>query len=134
MKNNLAMLIDDDETNSFISEKILQLASPGIKTIVFSNAKEAISYLSIEGSLLPDMIFLDLNMPRVSGWDFIEQYEKLDLENTFLFVLSSSDEESDQQRAMKSLKVNGYLSKPLMLDDVDQILNEFKFRIAELAA
>jgi len=134
MRNILAMLIDDDETNIFINEKILKIAYPDMKFLSFSNALDALKYLSDADKTMPDMIFLDLNMPRMNGWDFITKYEFLNLENTFLFVLSSSDEEIDQERALKSLKVNGYLSKPLMIDDIEQIINEFDFVTVELAA
>jgi response regulator RpfG family c-di-GMP phosphodiesterase len=128
MKNVLAMFVDDDETNVFINQKLIKLSYPGIETINFGNADDAINYLKAEGANVPNMIFLDLNMPSMSGWDFINHYEKIDraeIAESYLFVLSSSDTKDDQEKARKYEKVNGFLSKPLIAEDINHIMDEF---------
>jgi len=110
------LLIDDDEITNHIHQTVIS-AWEGAKVHVhiFNKAKEALATLTrskTEKGSLPDYIFLDLNMPEMNGWEFLDQYEKLDL-GVPIFVLSSSINSGDKERAIGYSAVEGYITKPL---------------------
>jgi CheY-like chemotaxis protein len=85
---------------------------------VCRSASEAVQFLknTNDDKSIPDMIFLDLNMPGMNGWEFLECYQAiLPKMNTapLLYVVSSSIADDDYERAMNIHGVNGYMSKPL---------------------
>jgi len=88
----------------------------------------AIAYLQSKRSrTLPDLIFVDVNMPEKNGWDFIESYRQLFLEEVPapVIVLTSSLNPQDQQQANGNPEVVDYLSKPLSKEKLDKIKAEF---------
>lgn len=117
------MLIDDDELTNSIHKSIIQVWSQNkASVIVFEDAREALHQLSdMENRSKPDVIFLDLNMPFMNGWEFLEEYEKLGLLIP-VCVLSSSIQKSDKERALAHPSVAEYLSKPLQPVGLDRLL------------
>jgi CheY-like chemotaxis protein len=74
-------IIDDDYIDRLISKKLIARISPGIKTIEFESASNALQYLSENADKeteLPDVVLLDIRMPRMSGWDYLELYHKIE--------------------------------------------------------
>lgn len=113
-----AWLIDDDELCNFLTANTLQFNNFCAETRSFTNAKEALEELkaSIEKGKFPDFLFLDLNMPVLDGWDFLEVYRQYPVEakkNCTLYVLSSSVDENDINKSKLYEDVRDFLSKPL---------------------
>ncbi len=127
-KINSACIIDDDDIFIYGTRRIMQEVRFCDDIIVFKNGKEAIdgmqNYL-IEGKNLPEIIFLDINMPIMNGWDFLEEFTKipnLNKDNIQLYVVSSSIDPSDLQRAKQFELVNNYILKPILPKQLNEIL------------
>ncbi|MDB2462741.1 response regulator [Algibacter sp.] len=121
------LLIDDDKFTSFYNEKIVKkhggfgvITSVNRGTLALEYLKKAIAGLVEK----PNTIFLDLNMPAMNGWEFIEAYNELDAEfikTIKLMILTSSSNPKDQERAKTIGIINNYINKPLSLSILDAI-------------
>ncbi|MFC2125659.1 two-component system response regulator [Bacteroidota bacterium] len=128
---NKAMIIDDDELNNYICSKIITYTGFAKDTVDFTNAKKALTHLiktmNENPDDLPEIIFLDLDMPGIDGWAFLKEYEKLDKiykDKIYLSILTTSVYESDRYKAEGYSDVDTYLCKPLSADELFRISNE----------
>jgi len=116
------MVIDDDKVNNFICTKIIEKSGLADNVITCQSAEEGLTHLRnalVGQGAVPELIFLDLNMPVMSGWDFLEEYKNSFGEiapNVTLVVLSSSVYHEDINRAKSYVEVSEYMSKPITLD------------------
>jgi len=124
------MVIDDDKTTTILCEHTLRKFSPITPLIVYMEPEIALEAIEkeygIERSNIPTVMFLDINMPGMSGWEFLEKYEKFDAKihaQFTIYVLSSSIDERDHERSQSNPFVSGHLSKPLRLESVIQIFD-----------
>ncbi len=122
MKTRLAniMLVDDDADDNFFHEREIKKIDPETTIIVKNSAFEALSYLkSMEESSVPppDLIFLDINMPRMNGWEFLLEYNQLDkaLNRASIIMLTTSENPNDKARAKTWTFVIDFISKPLTM-------------------
>lgn len=120
------MIIDDDPISSFINQKIIEKAELTQQIEVVQNGAEALDYLmksfieDAEKESKPDLIFLDLNMPVMDGFEFLQKFKGLDRkywENVEIVVLTSSKNQSDIDQT-KIYNVRGYLNKPLTVESL----------------
>lgn len=123
------VLIDDDPIANMINKKIIE-RNYQCRVTAFTDAICALDQLntwSASGSAeFPAVIFLDINMPRMNGWGFLEEYQKLPdtlLDNCAVFLLTSSRESDDMQRSKTYKRVQDLISKPLTNDKLG-ILNQ----------
>ncbi len=129
MTSGYILLIDDDEVANFVNNVIIQKTIKEIKTVSFLTASEGLNFLkecNAKGDGLPQYVFLDINMPEMSGWEFLEKYAELDVkirENVKIFMLSSSQNEDDYKKANINEYVSGFLHKPLLSKDLLGIVN-----------
>ncbi|HVB04567.1 MAG TPA: response regulator [Chitinophagaceae bacterium] len=122
-------LIDDDPIHQQIAKMMIDRQDIPPKIQSFQEAELALEYLKTNASdpgSLPDLILLDLNMPIMDGWDFLDEFEKI--RNSFskpisIHVLTSSVNEDDVTRATKYSSVSGYLVKPMNRDAIAKLLN-----------
>lgn len=125
-----ALLIDDDKFTNFYNEKIVTKHNSFKNVVSVTSGKEALDYLTNafnNNNNIPDVIFLDLNMPAMNGWEFIEEYKKLDINYTSkidLVILTTSSNPDDFERSQDIDAVNGYINKPLSLDILDDIIEQ----------
>ena len=122
------LLIDDDPSINFLNKLVIEKSAIQAEVNVHTNATEALSELS-NSSLNPKMILLDINMPIMNGWEFVQQYEQLPkhIQSSKIFILSSSIDPTDQEKANQSPVVDGFYSKPLtteILQELTQIASE----------
>ncbi len=129
---NTVMLVDDNETDNFISKRIIELAGFATNVIVKNSGKSALEYLEQEQmnpDNLPDLIFLDINMPIVDGFVFLFEYEQLSEEvrkKCKIAILSSSDNKRDIERMVNNEFVIRFVTKPLTVESLEEIsLNHF---------
>jgi CheY-like chemotaxis protein len=127
------LLIDDDEIFIFLTGKMLQSTGSVDSITVFRSGKQALEFLfrHCNGDGTPDIIFLDLNMPEMTGWDFLEEYQhylRRCRRPPKLYIVSSSTATSDEARAMKIPGVSGYLPKPLHTEGIRTMLRMASLR------
>lgn len=125
---DLVMLVDDNDTDNFISKRIIEITKFAQRVEVKNSGKSALEYLESEqynADKLPDIIFLDINMPIVDGFVFLFEFEMFpdELKNKCkIVILSSSDNKRDIEKIVDNDYVVKFITKPL----TEQALNEIK--------
>ncbi|MBO6532176.1 MAG: response regulator [Muricauda sp.] len=115
------LLIDDDAITNFLNQDLIEYKFPGRAITVFYNGADALTYI-LDHREREFIIFLDLNMPVMSGWEFLEVLEsKMDTRSLEIHVLTSSINPRDRANAKKNRMVTSFMEKPLdesLLDDL----------------
>lgn len=120
-------IIDDDKIHHFTIEKTIKLQGLSKHLLSFHDGLEAIAFFNENldnAAILPDVIFLDLNMPVINGWQFLQQYAAFKAKiakKIRIYVVSSSINESEISRAIAIDEVSGYLEKPLRPEEIRQV-------------
>lgn len=127
------LLIDDDFTTNYLHKKIFSKAEFNSPIEVANNGKEGIDKLLEFNETIIDndafvLIFLDLNMPVVDGWQFLDLYEEIKPQLNYksnLFVISSSINPDDEERAKRNSLVEDYIPKLLTVDRLIKLKENF---------
>ena len=128
MKVNTVCIIDDDLIYQVTSKKMIQHVNATNNILIFSNGQEAFHFLLqtvTDTDALPDIIFLDVNMPYMDAWEFLEAYETIKtklVKEITIYVISSSVSEKDIERAKKIPVVKDYYIKPITIAQYSEIL------------
>ncbi|SMD36024.1 Response regulator receiver domain-containing protein [Reichenbachiella faecimaris] len=133
MKNKLnsILLVDDNSDCNFFHKRLFQKMDVAEKIEIVFDGKEAIDYLTSkkDGKYpQPSIIFLDINMPVMNGWEFLDEYEKLTLNQkakVILVMLTTSLNPDDIHRAEKNPSVSEFKNKFLTEESVKSILNKY---------
>lgn len=124
-KFNLLCIIDDDQLFRFGTKKLFQLKKYCNDFLIFKNGKEAYEYFSValeENLPLPEVILLDINMPVMNGWQFLDSIVKVENANRLqILIVSSSVDYSDIQKAYNHPLVKEYITKPIDLKKLKKI-------------
>lgn len=123
------LLVDDDETTNFINEMMIAEMGVAEQILQARNGKEGLDLLQEkvkQEHLLPELILLDVNMPVMDGFDFLEAYQEMDIPgkpSVIIIMLTTSLNPSDVERA-KNAKIVDYLNKPLTQQSLQKILEK----------
>ncbi|WP_158856871.1 response regulator [Lunatibacter salilacus] len=122
----IACVVDDDPLYNFGIKKLFEYSSFSEDNLFYKNGQEAIDGLSkiIEnGETLPNVILLDINMPIMNGWQFLEEFKNrgMDIHGIRIFVVSSSINQDEIDRANAYDYVSGYIFKPLTMDKIKDL-------------
>lgn len=121
------LVIDDDDINIFIIKKIVEKTGYNINMVAKTNGQLAIEYLSSlaeNNENFPQLVLIDINMPVLNGWEFLEAYDKLGVAGRVdMYMLSSSVYENDIEKAKTYKTVKGFISKPLSINRLIELFD-----------
>ncbi|MGQ2983930.1 response regulator [Flavobacterium sp.] len=120
------MLIDDNKTDNFFHERVILKNNASQSVVALGSAFEALEYLKV-GERLPDIIFLDVNMPGMGGYEFIAEYKKLGLTIKCLVVVMTGDYDDPKDEAIEAVKgiFHDFRPKPLTAEILDTVLEKY---------
>ena len=125
-KLSCILLIDDDEPTNFLNQMTLEQAQCTNNIQVVQSGQEALDFLV--RSPHPDLIFLDINMPAMDGWEFLDKYRQLQPEqkaSIVMIMLTTSLNPDDEAKARIIPEINGFENKPLRADRLKELLNNY---------
>lgn len=125
MENNITVfLIDNNEIDNFIHQRVLENFSDHIRLFIFSNTSDALMYMN-KNKIAPQFIFLSMNYPANDNFYFIKQLEELKLnkENTSICILSTLLLSSDIERIKIDYKFLNYIEKPLTVGKLHRVIS-----------
>lgn len=124
------LLVDDNEADNYLSRRVIERFTECRVLNVVSNGQEALDFLAainpvtLEGA--PDLILLDINMPLIDGWQFLELFERFPepmRRHSMIAILTGSHSSLDVERAQRKHAVADYCVKPLRRDSVGDVLS-----------
>lgn len=122
-KVNKVVLIDDNEADNYIHEKEIQISGIAREVVVFEAADIALEHFKSEGLEGVDLIFLDVNMPRMDGFEFLEEFNALEIDNKPLVIIMLTTSIAPTEKARSSeLAVSDFMEKPLSQEGIHAIM------------
>ena len=124
-KLNSFLIIDDEEANEFITRTFLERVNCVEEIVSVNDPRDGLSALQRDS--MPEVIIVDINMPGMNAWRFLEEARKVMGNGSFPFVviLSSSVSIEDKEAAAEHADVQMFVSKPLNPDKVNEILDQY---------
>ena len=129
------LFIDDDEPTNFLNKLLVEEMGCANHVQVVTSGMEALEYLTGTGSFnngtehpRPDLIFLDINMPGMDGWEFLQHYQKLpptQKANIVMVMLTTSLNPDDAKAAQQNVEISGFENKPLQPEVIQKIITRF---------
>jgi CheY-like chemotaxis protein len=122
------MLIDDNRDDNFFHERVIRKCNAAEVVVVKQTGMSALEYLRSKGGddeLHPNLIFLDVNMPGMNGWDFLKEYARLEAFQRSAIVVILTTSENPDDRA-KAIGMNAdFITKPLTLETLEEIMGRY---------
>jgi CheY-like chemotaxis protein len=117
------LLVDDNHADNIYHKIVIDEMHAADKVEIVNGGEEALDYLKANE---PDLIFLDINMPRMNGWEFLEDYRKQPEHEhkPVIIVLTTSESPADVEKAKEFKEVSGFKVKPLSEEALNSILEE----------
>ncbi|MDO6429144.1 response regulator [Flavitalea sp. BT771] len=127
-KLSVAGIIDDDEVYQLVMKRTIEQSGMVESVLQFYDGEEAISYFKEKHAtteMLPGLILLDINMPYMDGWQFLDEFIKIPFREDYrrtIFIVTSSSTSEDLKKASQYSVVSGYHVKPITQDKFKEIL------------
>lgn len=124
------LLIDDDELYLYLMEKTIKQLSNELVVSTFTDGEQAVEYIEScteDNVELPEVIFLDINMPFLDGWGFLNEFKKLKpkiINSINIYMVSSSMREIDVKKASNFEELTGYVIKPVTKVELAEIFEK----------
>lgn len=115
--NKKVILVDDDDTNNFISRRLLNIYDPNIHVTEFIDPEAALSSFKEGKQSDAKLVLLDINMPKINAWQFLESLKEL--KGSDVIILTSSIDPKDRLKAKEITFVKGFWTKPLSLEMIN---------------
>ncbi|WP_055446319.1 response regulator [Lacinutrix mariniflava] len=122
------LLIDDDKVTNFYNKRVVSKINNFKEINTATNGQKALDYINNSKNGLckkPDLIFLDINMPAMNGWEFIEEFKKIDTSFTSsikIVMLTTSNSPEDYERSLTLDSVDDFINKPLSIDLLSNLI------------
>ena len=130
-KIDLACIIDDDPIFIFGAKRMMQLSNFCNGFLVFNHGEDALNHLKPlmqedSSDAFPDVILLDLNMPIMDGWQFLDEFIKVETTRKItIYIVSSSIDPADFEKSQKYSQVKNFVIKPISEDKIKFIMEDF---------
>ena len=137
MDINSILIVDDSEADRYYIERMMGEENPNCKVFNAEDGERAIDFLSgfeakkdeYKDGFPPTIIFLDINMPRMNGFDFLDAFSKLKEQDSrynsiVIMMYTSSDNKEDMEKAKQYACVKDYIIKPISESDIERIKND----------
>jgi len=136
-KLNCVLLIDDDEATNFLNQELvsetgctehIEVAQSGSKALEYLTHADEHCGKNSSDFPCPELIFLDINMPAMNGWEFLEKYRKLENKhkgNVIVVMLTTSLFPDDKRRAETIPEISGFENKPLTPEAIERIVKKY---------
>jgi len=127
-KLNCVLLIDDDEPTNFLNKLTLKKMGCVDNIVTAFDGQEALNYLTEhQRGNPPELIFLDINMPLMNGWEFLEEYQLLSFDNDppVVIMLTTSINPDDEEKSKKYSTIAGFMHKPLELEEINKLIEKY---------
>lgn len=123
------IIVDDDPFNNMLCRMQLEITFGEVNIDTFEIPEEALTFIESKYSedAKPAILFLDINMPTITGWEFIEQYKKFNAtvkKQISIYILSSSVDSRDKEKAGDNKFIKGFMSKPLQSEQILSIADD----------
>ena len=131
------LLIDDDKAVNFFNRHVVIKHTAFQHIMTVQSGQEGLTYLSKVSNgeaTKPDIIFLDINMPAMNGWEFLDEYEAMSTDfrkDIKVIILSSSSNPEHVNKTIQNYKVIDFINKPLSFDILDNVLKVYKSAFSE---
>jgi len=125
------MLVDDNPDDNFYHERVIKKSGAADIVITKETGMEALEYLKSKKEIIelrPDLIFLDINMPGMNGWEFLAEYNKMDKQfqsKAIVVMLTTSDNRNDMMKAMASANISEFKTKPLTKEMLEEVIDKY---------
>ena len=125
------MLIDDDEATNFFNEMVIKQSGMVENVTCLQSGQEGLDYLTSDNkdaNPTPDLIFLDINMPGMNGWEFLDNYKLIHAEHQskqIIIMLTTSLNPEDEKRASNIEEITTYKHKPLSKEVIEEIIEKY---------
>lgn len=113
-----AIFVDDDAKTNFYHKIILEEHGLEDQAIFFQSPEKALAHLKNKKGDRFDILFLDINMPRMSGWEFLIEMEKANITIPAIYIVSTSMNPRDVEKSKQHPMVSAFISKPIDIDDI----------------
>lgn len=123
------LLVEDDNITNFINERLIKKLDVAEEIKVAANGSEALSFIRTRvagGKNSPDLIFLDINMPVMDGFEFLQEFKQLEFpgkEKVVIVVLTTSTNQNDIEK-LKNSGNTDFINKPLTKEKIEKIINK----------
>ncbi|RZJ68844.1 MAG: response regulator [Flavobacterium sp.] len=121
------LLIDDNKIDNFFHERVIKKSGVADTVISVESGQAALDYLTNANSIPPELIFLDINMPGMNGWEFIQHYKQLESRynsaKIIIFTSNLTESETGVSESLKDL-ISAFLPKPLTIDALNTVIEK----------
>ncbi|MEL7063995.1 MAG: response regulator [Bacteroidota bacterium] len=124
------LLVDDNQADNYLHQMVIEKMGIAQDIRTVHTGEEALEYLQQHDKTRypePNLIFLDINMPGINGWEFLEEYKKLNFEfheHVLVVMLSTSPNPEDREKAQQNRYITDFLNKPLTSSRLESILSK----------
>ena len=135
---SIACIVDDDNIYCFGLQRMMQIKKFAEKILVFNEAPKALDFLTKVLNLpdeLPNVILLDINMPIMDGWQFIDEFVKISPRfgrKIIVYMVSSSINDRDIQHAKQYSEISDYVVKPIVPERLEDLLQQYYADLAQI--
>lgn len=135
MKLNCVLLVEDDPGHNFLARSVIARTALTKNVRSVSNGREALEYVSGHGKFKesgiyprPQLVLLDINMPVMSGWEFLREYHKLDesyKQGVMIVMLTTSDNPDELARGRAMPDISDFMCKPLTAEALEGMIRRY---------